>query len=153
MRREWPLTPRGPATVSVLHYGPCWCRGKPGDSGSFDLFRQRTVHLDLGPLTTNVMIVSDRILSGAEAMCEQVYENLPQPAIVIATAPCPSARSFWDEAPLSWVPVRELLPVDVELDTCVSGEPESLLGAVLPLVGALEDTGFGSPMALQQTGA
>ena len=85
-------------------------------------------------------------------MCTQVYEELSGPTLVIATAPCPSAQSFWDEAPLAWMPVRELLPVDLEIASCVSGEPESLLGALLPLVNSLEDEAF-QPVALQQTGA
>lgn len=134
MHTNWPLKRQHSATVSVLQYGPCWCRGRPGDSGTFDLFRHRTVEMDLGPLTSNVMIVSERVLNGAEAMCRETYQSLPDPKIVIATAPCPSARTFWNEAPLAWMPVRDLLPVELSLDDCVSGRPESLLGAVLQLV-------------------
>ncbi len=152
MRRHWPTTTRDLATVAVLQYGPCWCRGKPGDTGTFDLFRQRSVRMDLGPLTANLLIVTDRVLSGAEKLCRQVYNALASPKIVIATPPCPSAGRFWDEAPLAWVPVRELLPVQADLDSCFSGAPESLLGAVLPMVGILEELPLGTA-ALQHTGA
>ncbi len=90
--------------------------------------------MDLGPLDVNVVLISDRVLSGAEAMARQVHDSVPDPKIVIATAPCPSATRFWQEAPLAWVPVRELLAVDMGIETCVSGRPESLLEAVLQLV-------------------
>lgn len=87
--------------------------------------------MDLGPLDANLVIVSERVLSGSGPVCEQVLESVPEPRLVIATATCPSARAFWDEAPLSWIPVEEVLPVDLTVESCVSGEPEALLGVVL----------------------
>lgn len=152
MRTNWPLNHRGSTTVSVLQYGPCWCRGKPGDSGTFDLFRHRTVDMDLGPLTTNVLIVSERVVNGAEAMCRETYEALPDPKIVIATPPCPSAGKFWDSAPLAWMPVRELLPIELNLNACISGQPEALLGAVLQLVAEQSVTN-GAAVHLQRAHA
>lgn len=131
MRREpatvTPETP--PSTVALLQYGPCWCRGVPGETGSFDFVRHRKVELDLGPLGANIVIVSERLLSPTVA--EVVFRGVPSPKIVVAAAVCPAARGFWDRAPISWVPADEVLPVDVAIDACISGEPEALLGAML----------------------
>ena len=87
--------------------------------------------MDLGPLDANLVVVSERVLSGSGQVCEQVFESVLEPRLVIATATCPSARAFWDDAPLSWIPVEDVLPVDLTVDSCVSGEPEALLGVVL----------------------
>lgn len=99
--------------------------------------------MDLGPLDANLVIVSERVLAGSGLVCEQVLESVPEPRLVIATATCPSAKAFWEEAPISWVPVSEVLPVDLTVDSCVSGQPEALLGVVLSYlaeVGAHSNT-------------
>lgn len=87
--------------------------------------------MDLGPLDANLVIVSERVVSGSRQVCEQVLESVPEPRLVIATATCPAAKAFWAEAPLSWIPAGDVLPVDLTVDSCVSGEPEALLGVVL----------------------
>lgn len=137
-------------TVSVLQYGPCWCRGRPGESGTFDLYRHRSVRMDLSPLSSHLLIVSDRVLNGAEATCLQVYAALPDPKCVISTAPCPAAGSFWNDAPPSWVPVGELIPVDASIEECLSGRPEALIGAVLSLLGSTQNTSPRTVVDLQR---
>lgn len=133
MQHESASSMRGQAasTVALLQYGPCWCRGVPGDTGSFDFIRQRRVDMDLGPLGANLVIVSERVLSGSGSVVRAVFDSVADPKIVIAAAVCPSARSFWDRAPVTWIPVAEVLPVDARVASCISGEPEALLGAVL----------------------
>ena len=133
MRRELASVSggRSASTVATLQYGPCWCRGVPGDTGSFDFIRHRRVELDLGPFGSNIMIVSDRVLSGSGTVVRDVFDSVPDPKIVIAAAVCPSARQFWERAPVTWSPVDEVLPVDATVDACISGEPEVLLGTVL----------------------
>lgn len=153
MRKDWPVEQHRTTAVAVLQYGPCWCRGMPGDAGTFDLFRQRTVEMNLGPLAANVMLVTERVFNGAEAMCRYVYESLDDPKIVVSTGPCPSASQFWDEAPLAWTPVEDVLPVDVRIDVCVSGRPESLLGAILPLLNDQAVVDDGAAAHLQQAHA
>lgn len=136
--------------VGVLQYGPCWCRGRPGESGSFDLYRHRSVRMDLSPLSCNLLIVSERVLNGAEATCHQVYSALPDPKRVISTGPCLEAGAFWDETPLSWVPVSELIPVDGAIEECVSGRPEMLVGAILSLLGSTQNTSPRTMVDLQR---
>ena len=130
---------RSVSTVALLQYGPCWCRGVPGDTGSFDFIRHRKVDMDLGPLEANIVIVSERVLNGS--IVRAVFDSVPAPKIVVAAAVCPSARAFWDRAPITWVSVAELLPVDVMIDECISGQPEMLLGAMLSHLSNQHSTG------------
>lgn len=140
------------ATVATLQYGPCWCRGVPGDTGSFDFIRQRRVDMDLGPLGSNLVIVSERVLSGSGSVVRAVFDSVPDPKIVISAAVCPSARPFWDRAPVTWVPVDEVLSVDVRVGSCISGEPEALLGTVLSRLSGVQSIAPG-PARLSEAAA
>ena len=81
MRLEPAASSRGPSasTVAILQYGPCWCRGVPGETGSFDFIRQRRVDMDLGPLGSNLVIVSERVLAGSGSVVWAVFDSVPEP--------------------------------------------------------------------------
>lgn len=130
------------ARVWRLQFGPCWCRGAPADTGSFDFVRLVTSENDLGQFDHNILILSERVIDGSQAVYRQVIDRIPDPKIVVSVAPCPAARSFWEELPVGWSPVSEVLPVDIRIDDCISGMPESLMAAVLRHVtntGSIED--------------
>lgn len=130
------------ARVWRLQYGPCWCRGTPSSSGSFDFVRLVTSEDDLGGFDRNVLIVSDRVIDGSLPVYRQVFDAIPSPRLVVSTGSCPAARRFWDELPVGWTPVWDSLPVDLRVPQCVSGNPESLMAAVLRHV----TSGEGSPL-------
>lgn len=121
-----------PATrIWVLQYGPCWCRSLPTDSSSFDYVRLRRTQTDLGHLRESLLVVSERVIDGSGHLYRQVYEDVPDPKLVISTAACPFAEKFWDDLPNGWVPVEEMIQVDIHVDECIGGRPESLMAAVL----------------------
>lgn len=119
------------ARVWRLQFGPCWCRGVPPTTGSFDFVRLVTSEDDLGQFGHNILIVSERVIDGSLAVYRQVIDRIPDPKLVVSVAPCPAARSFWDELPVGWSSVSDVLPVDIQIDDCISGMPESLMAAVL----------------------
>lgn len=130
------------ARVWRLQFGPCWCRGVPPSTGSFDFVRLVSSAHDLGAFDRNILIVSERVIDGSMAVYRQVIEGIPDPKLVVSAAACPAARRFWDELPLGWNPVSDVLPVDIEVDECISGMPESLMAALLRHVtnaSSLED--------------
>lgn len=130
--RESERCAESPIRVWRLQYGPCWCRRTPDDTDSFDFVRLTTSTADLGSFDRNVLIVSDRVIDGSQPVFLQVYERVPSPKLVVATAPCHGAARFWEELPVGWSPVEDLLPVDIHIDDeCVTGNPEVLMARVL----------------------
>lgn len=125
-------TPAG-ANVWLLQHGPCWCRGRPGDSGSFDLIHFRSSRVDLGDVELHFLVVSERVLEGSGPSCRQVYDSIPAPKVVIASGTCPAATGFWNGPLVSSTPVSDLLQVDVSIPDCIFGRPEALLGPVFSL--------------------
>ncbi len=122
---------RGATRIWLLQYGPCWCHTTATDTSSFDYVRLRKTAADLGPLEENLLIVSDRVIDGSGKSYRQVYADVPEPKLVVSVATCPHARRFWDELPNGWTPVDELLPIDLHVEECISGYPETLAAAVL----------------------
>lgn len=123
----------GGATARVwrLQFGPCWCRGAPAGTGSFDFVRLVSSESDLGRFDRQVLILSERVIDGSADVYRQVFEKVPDPKLVVSSAACPGARRFWDDLPLGWTPVWDFLPVDIRIDDCISGMPESLMAAVV----------------------
>ncbi len=123
----------GRPNVWLLQHGPCWCRGNPGESGSFDLIRFRSNRIDLGDVGLHFLVVSERVLEGSGPSCRQVYDSIPEPKVVIASGVCPGATRFWTEPLVASTPVSDLLPVDVTIPDCIFGRPEALLEPVFAL--------------------
>lgn len=123
-----------PTRIWRLQYGPCWCLSVPVDTSSFDYVRMRRTAADLGSLDENLLIVSERVIDGTGKVYRRVYSEVPDPKIVIAAGTCPTAHRFWDELPNGWVPVQEVLPIDIHVDECITRSPETLLAAVLGYV-------------------
>ena len=120
-----------PTRIWRLQYGPCWCLSVPEQSSSFDYVRMRRTAVDLGALNENLLIVSERVIDGTSTVYRRVHSDVPDPKLVISAGTCPTAHRFWDELPNGWVPVREVLPIDIHVDECISRSPEALLAAVL----------------------
>jgi Ni,Fe-hydrogenase III small subunit len=114
-----------------LQYGPCWHGAIPSETDSFDFVRMRTTQAGLGGLDENILIVSERVIDGARQVYLQVHSDVPEPKLVVATAACPVAQRFWDDLPVGWTPVDEVLPVDIHVEECINGNPESLMAAVV----------------------
>jgi Ni,Fe-hydrogenase III small subunit len=86
---------------------------------------------DLGGIRDNFLIVSERVIDGSKQVFRETYDDVPDPKLVISTAVCPTATRFWDELPVGWASVGEVLPVDIAVAECINGNPESLMAAVL----------------------
>lgn len=114
-----------------LQYGPCWCQTRPSATASFDFAFSRTTSADLGRDEESLLIVSARVIDGTKQVVRQFYSDVPEPKIVISVGTCPATRPFWDELPVGWTPVGEILPVDLHVEECVSRYPEELMAAVL----------------------
>ncbi|MGD2042633.1 MAG: hypothetical protein PVJ28_03220 [Acidimicrobiia bacterium] len=112
--------------ISSLQFGPCWCRGLPGEVDAFDFMRLRTTKADL-PIEENLLIVSARIVEGSQRMVLQVHDELPGPKLIIRGGLCTATSRFWDRLPGGWVATDEVLAVDIEIDECIAGRPEALL--------------------------
>lgn len=121
------------ARIWTLLQGPCWCEGTPGKSSSFGLTRYRSV--DLGRFEAHILVVSNRVMDGSLPTLRRLYSEAPDPKLVIAVASCPTAEEFWEGLQGGWTPIEEILEVDVAVDECISGRPESLLAAVLDHLG------------------
>lgn len=117
-------------SIRVVQHGPCWCRTAAGP-GSFDFIRSRTSELSPGAFDRNLLIVSHRLIAGAERSVRSTYDALPDPKLVISAGHCRGTAEFWDELPGGWIPADELIPVDIQVGDCLSGRPEALLAAVL----------------------
>jgi Ni,Fe-hydrogenase III small subunit len=122
---------RPPNRIWLLQHGPCWCRSHPTDSSSFDYVKLRRTGADLGAWRRNVLIVSERVIDGSGNLYRQVYAEMPDPKVVVAAASCPAAGRFWDDLPNGWAPVEDMIPIDIRVDECMNGNPESLMTAVL----------------------
>jgi Ni,Fe-hydrogenase III small subunit len=125
--------------VWLLQHGPCWCRSHPTDSSSFDYVKLRRTGADLGAWHGNVLIVSERVIDGSGHLYRQVFGEMPDPKVVVAAAPCPAAVRFWDDLPNGWAPVEDMIPIDIRVDECINGNPESLMTAVLSYALARQD--------------
>lgn len=113
-----------------LQYGPCWCHSTP-DQSSFDYVRLRRTAADFGSLEQNLLIVSERVIDGSAKVYSQVHASVPDPKLVISAGACPTAHQFWDELPNGWSPADEILPIDIRVQECVTGNPEALVAALL----------------------
>lgn len=118
-------------SIRVVQHGPCWCRTGAAETGSFDFIRSRTAELSPGAFDRNLLIVSHRLIAGAERSVRSTYDALPDPKLVISGGVCRGTTEFWDELPGGWIPADELIPVDIRVGDCLSGRPEALLAAVL----------------------
>lgn len=116
--------------IASLQFGPCWCRGLPNEVDAFDFMRLRNMTAPL-PVEQNLLIVSARVVEGAQRMVLQVYEEVPDPKLVIRGGLCLSTSRFWDLLPGGWVATDEVLPVDVQIEDCIAGRPEALLVSFL----------------------
>lgn len=119
------------ARVWRLQYGPCWCFGTPPGAGSFDFIRFSTTTQDLGAFEGSIVIFSERVIDGTSPVFLQVLDRVPNPRLVVSTRVCPTAERFWDELPVGWAQIEDVLPVDLHIDECVTGNPETLLAGVL----------------------
>ena len=117
--------------IWLLQHGPCWCGSHPTESSSFDYVKLRRTGADLGDWPWNLLIVSQRVIDGSGRLYRQVYREMPDPKVVVAAAPCPAAVRFWDDLPNGWAPVEDMIPIDIRVDECINGNPESLMTAVL----------------------
>lgn len=122
--------------IRVIQYGPCWCRAGSGAVGSFDFIRSREADLAADAFDRNLLLVSDRVIGGSERSLVGAHRRLPDPKLVVAVGHCPATEVFWEELPGGWVPTEKLIPVDLHVAGCVSGNPEALLAAVLEWRGA-----------------
>ncbi len=120
-----------PNRIWRLQFGPCRCSSGPTASSSFDYMRLRRTRGEFGTMRDNLLIVSERVIDGSAAMHRQVYSTVPDPKVVVATGTCPMSHDFWDDLPNGWIPVEEVLPVDIRVDDCVNGKPEALVAAIL----------------------
>jgi len=138
---ERPEAMDAPVRIWTLQYGPCWCRSVPTDTSSFDFVRLRRTVTDLGALEANLLVMSDRVIEGSARVFRQVYQDVPEPKLVISAAACPSASAFWDDLLNGWSPIEDVLSVDIEVEACISGHPEELMAAVLRHVLAGDELG------------
>lgn len=129
-----------------LQYGPCWCRGVPGQKEAFDLMRMGPPETIPGPFGSNLLLISERILNGSRPAVRDLYERVPEPRIVISLATCPATGEFWDSLPGGWSLLSEIVDVDLRIRECASGNPEVLLAAVLGQVTNPRILGDGSAM-------
>lgn len=118
-------------SIHVVQHGPCWCRMGAAGTGSFDFIRSRTAELIPGAFDRSLLIVSRRLIAGAERSVRSLYESVPEPTLVISGGPCPATTEFWDELPGGWIPADDLIPVDIDVGECLSGRPEALVAALL----------------------
>lgn len=146
------LSPAISRRIWRLQYGPCWCRGMPGEEGSFDFVRSTTTQLGVGDLDFNLLLLSDRVIDGSRPIFLQVDDLVPNPRLVVATSSCPAAQRFWDELPVAWSPVDEVVPVDHWVEECINGRPEALLVAVLAMIRQREASQSETPMSRSEVG-
>ncbi|HVR77899.1 MAG TPA: hypothetical protein VMS99_05850 [Acidimicrobiia bacterium] len=138
---------RGESAIRVwrLQYGPCWCRGIPPGAGSFDFVRFNTTTQNLGAFEGSIIVFSNRVIDGSLPVFLQVLEQAPDPKLVVATLSCPYAARFWEELPVGWAPIEEVLPIDLHIEECVTGNPETLMAGVLGHVLGDQPSVQGSP--------
>ncbi len=98
------------ARIWVLQCGPCWCGSTPTEESTFDYLRFRKTVTDLGPQIENLVIVSERVIDGTAPTLRQVYEDAPEPKLVISAGPCPLASQFCDALPNGWDKVDGTAP-------------------------------------------
>lgn len=120
-----------PSRIWLLQQGPCWCRSHPTESSSFDYIKLRRTWADLGAWQGNMLIVSERVIDGSGHLYRQVDTEMPDPKLVVAVAACPAAARFWDDLPNGWAPVEDVIRIDIRVDECINGNPESLMATVL----------------------
>lgn len=142
-----PSSPASMRRIWRLQYGPCWCQGLPGETGSFDLVRTSSREADLGDFGRNILILPDRVIDGSRAVFLRLYDQVPTPRLVVSTAACPSAGTFWSELPVGWSPVQDVVPVDIQVDDCASGHPEALIAALLSYASSDSKRGEAQPSA------
>lgn len=124
----------GQGRITVLQFGPCWCRTRSEPDVAFDLIRHRTTWTTPG-LDTHLIVVTERVIAGARSTVARVAEATPEPRLVIATSICPAAVEFWEDLAGGWMPVEEVIPVDTTVDACISAFPEELLATALGSLG------------------
>lgn len=74
-------------------------------------------------------------------MALQVYEEMPEPRMVIRGGLCLSTSRFWDRLPGGWVATDDVLPVDLQIDDCIAGKPEALLVSFMTYLIGGADSG------------
>ncbi|MDV3103813.1 NADH-quinone oxidoreductase subunit B family protein [Thermococcus waiotapuensis] len=96
------------------------------------------------PRHADILLVTGPVTNQSLERVKLVYEQTPEPKMVIAVGACPSGGSVFYESPFTNAPLDRVIPVDVYVPGCPP-RPEAILqGVVLALEKLVEKLKEGS---------
>ncbi|WP_010479567.1 NADH-quinone oxidoreductase subunit B family protein [Thermococcus zilligii] len=96
------------------------------------------------PRHADILLVTGPVSNQSLERVKLVYEQTPEPKMVIAVGACPSGGSVFYESPFTNAPLDRVIPVDVYVPGCPP-RPEAILqGVVLALEKLVEKLKGGS---------
>ncbi|AMQ18630.1 NADH-quinone oxidoreductase subunit B family protein [Thermococcus peptonophilus] len=85
------------------------------------------------PRHADILLVTGPVTNQSLERVKLVYEQTPEPKIVVAVGACPTGGSVFYESPFTNAPLDRVIPVDVYVPGCPP-RPEAILqGVVLAL--------------------
>jgi len=125
----------------VLHYNASSCNGCDIEilaslTPMYDLERFGIVHTG-NPKHADVFLVSGAVNAQSISVVKQLYEQMPEPKVVIAVGACASTGGISKDCYNVLGGVNEAIPVDVYIPGCAA-RPEAIIDGVVKALAKIK---------------
>ena len=90
---------------------------------------QAGIRLEGSPRHADVLCVSGPVTRNTRAALETIYEQLPEPKVVVALGSCPATCNVFAGSPVVDGPIDKIVPVDIYVPGCPP-RPHAILDGV-----------------------
>jgi membrane-bound hydrogenase subunit mbhJ len=99
---------------------------------------QYGIRLEASPRHADVFVVSGPITRATRRPLELVYNQLPDPKVVVAIGSCPATGNVFCGSPMVEAPLHEIIPVDIYVPGCPP-RPFAIIEGIAAAIHKLAD--------------
>ncbi len=125
----------------LLHYDAASCNGCDIEvlaclTPVYDIERFGIINTG-DPKQADILLITGGVNSQNRAVVEQIYEQMPNPKVVVAVGICACSGGVFKECYNILGGVDKVIPVDVYVPGCAA-RPESIIDGVVKALGILQ---------------
>ena len=126
----------------VIHYDASSCNGCDIETLAcltpmYDVERLGVVNTG-NPKHADIFLVTGAVNPQAEGVIRNIYEQMPEPKVVVAVGTCASSGGIFRECYNILGGIDTVIPVDVYVPGCAA-RPESIIDGVVQALAVLEE--------------
>lgn len=126
----------------ILHYDGASCNGCDIEvlaclTPLYDIERFGAINTG-NPKHADIMLVTGGVNNAGASVIKQLYEQMPNPKVVIAVGICASSGGVFRECYNILGGVDKVIPVDIYVPGCAA-RPQTIIDAVAQATGLLEE--------------